>query len=102
MAIRIVQSKQNPRVKELRAALLRPGRGNAEVVALEGFHLVQEALRSGLTFETIFLAQNNENLLNELGLPDSVEILVLPEEILASAVTTERPQPIAALARPLT
>jgi TrmH family RNA methyltransferase len=100
MAIRIVQSKQNPRVKELRAALLRPGRGSAEVVALEGFHLVEEALRSGLTIETLFIAQNNEKLLNELRIPDSVEILTLPEEVLASAVTTETPQPIAALAQP--
>ncbi|WP_263354276.1 TrmH family RNA methyltransferase [Acidicapsa acidisoli] len=100
MAIRIVQSKQNSRVKELRAALSRPGRGSAEVVALEGFHLVEEALRSGLTIETIFIAQNSERLLNELRILDSVEILALPEEVLASAVTTETSQPIAALARP--
>jgi RNA methyltransferase, TrmH family len=100
MAIRIVQSKQNSRVKELRAALLRPGRGTAEVVALEGFHLVEEALRSGVAIETIFIARNSEKLLNELRIPDSVEILALPEEVLASAVTTETPQPIAALARP--
>ena len=46
MAIRIVQSKQNARVKELRAALLRPGRGDADSIALEGLHLVEEALRS--------------------------------------------------------
>jgi RNA methyltransferase, TrmH family len=100
MAIRIVQSKQNPRVKELRAALQRPGRGTANVVALEGFHLVEEALRSGLTIETIFVARNSEKLLNGLRIPDYVEILALPEEVLASAVTTETPQPIAALARP--
>jgi RNA methyltransferase, TrmH family len=102
MAIRIVQSKQNTRVKELRAALLRPGRGDADLVALEGFHLVAEALRSGLTVETIFITQDCQNLLKDLGIPDSVEVLVLPQEVLASAVTTESPQPIAALARPRT
>jgi len=100
MAIRIVQSKQNPRVKELRAALQRPGRGAAGTVALEGFHLVQEAIRSGLTIETIFISQDSESILKALGIPDSVEILALPAEILASAVTTEAPQPIAALAQP--
>jgi len=99
MAIRIVQSKQNPRVKELRAALQRPGRGDAETVALEGFHLVQEAIRSGLTIETIFISEESESILKTLGIPDSVEILALPAEILASAVTTETPQPIAALAQ---
>jgi TrmH family RNA methyltransferase len=100
MAIRIIESKQNPRVKELRAALLRPGRGDAESIALEGIHLVVEALRSGLEITTIFIAQGHENLLGDLDLHDSVEVLSLPPEVLASAVTTESPQPIAALARP--
>ena len=100
MAIRIIESKQNPRVKELRAALLRPGRGDAESIALEGIHLVVEALRSGMELTTIFISQGHENLLRELNLDDSIEVLALPPEVLASAVTTESPQPIAALARP--
>ena len=100
MAIRIIESKQNPRVKELRAALLRPGRGDAESIALEGIHLVVEALRSGLELTTIFVSQGHEALIDQLTLSDTVEILSVPPEVLASAVTTESPQPIAALARP--
>ena len=99
MAIRIVQSKQNARVKDLRAALLRPGRGAAGVVALEGIHLLAEALRSGVEIETAFVAQGNENMLAELGISASMDVLALPAQVLASAVTTESPQPIAALAR---
>lgn len=103
MAIRIVQSKQNPRIKELRAALLRPGRGDSELVALEGMHLVAEALRSGTALQTIFIGLGHERLLAELdGYPpdDSVEVLAVPMDVLTSAVTTENPQPIAALAHP--
>jgi TrmH family RNA methyltransferase len=100
MAIRIIESKQNPRVKELRTALLRPGRSDADSIALEGIHLVVEALRSGLELTTVFVSQGHENLLHELELNDSIEVLVLPPEVLASAVTTESPQPIAALAHP--
>ena len=102
MAIRIVQSKQNPRVKELRAALLRPGRGESDLVALEGLHLVDEALRSGTPLQTIFVAQGHENLLESFGAIDesTTEILAVPREILDSAVSTESPQPIAALAHP--
>ena len=102
MAIRIVQSKQNPRVKELRAALLRPGRSESELVALEGLHLVGEALRSGTPLQTIFIAQGHENLLETLGAIDetATEILAVPKEILNSSVSTESPQPIAALAHP--
>jgi RNA methyltransferase, TrmH family len=104
--IRIVESKQNPRVKELRATLQRPGRGEAELVALEGIHLVAEAVRSGLQLQTVFVAQGHEHLLAEVGIDPTnevegaPEILAVPFEILASAVSTESPQPIAALAHP--
>jgi TrmH family RNA methyltransferase len=102
MAIRIVQSRQNARVKELRAALLRPGRGEGDSIALEGLHLVDEALRSGMPLQTIFVAQGHENLIAGLGLKtgDTTEILAVPREILDSVVSTESPQPIAALAHP--
>jgi len=105
MAIRIVESKHNPRVKELRSAMLRPGRGDSDLVALEGMHLVAEALRSGTRLQTIFVAQGHESLLAELGvelgiLDDSIEVVAIPMDLLSSAVSTETPQPIAALAHP--
>ncbi len=100
MALRIVQSKQNPRIKELRSALLRPGRGESDLIALEGFHLVEEALRSKMHLQTVFIAQGHESLLDPLELPESTEILVVPQELLAETVTTESPQPIAALTHP--
>ena len=100
MPIRLIQSRQNTRVKELRAALLRPVRGQTEQIGLEGFHLVQEAVRSGLQITTVFIAQGHESLLNCLELAEDVEQLAVPAEILTSAVTTEAPQPIAALALP--
>jgi RNA methyltransferase, TrmH family len=98
MAIRIVQSKQNARVKELRAALLRLGRSDTAHIALEGTHLLAEALRSGVEIETVFVAQGHENLLDELEIPASLDILALPQEVLDSAVSTESPQPVAAIA----
>jgi TrmH family RNA methyltransferase len=97
MAIRIVQSKQNARVKELRAALLHPGKNRGRIVALEGIQLLGEALRSGLAVQTVFVHQGREQLLAQLELADSVEVLAVPEEVLASAVTTENPQAVAAL-----
>jgi len=100
MTIRIVQSKQNPRVKELRSAVQRPGRGESDLIALEGINLVTEALRSGLRMQTIFLAQGHENLLDALNVNPEEEILALPYELLAESVSTESPQPIAALAHP--
>lgn len=103
MPVRIVQSKQNSRLKELRAALAHPGsgdRGLAGLVGIEGPNLIAEAVRSGLTIDAVFVAQGSELLLKELHLPDEVEILVLPQNVLTSALATETPQPVAALVRP--
>ena len=98
--IRIVQSRHNARVKALRAALARP---SAELVGLEGLHLVEEALASGIAVETIFIRAGSEALLD--GLPQVAlelvpEILSVPDELLRAAVTTETPQALAALAVP--
>jgi TrmH family RNA methyltransferase len=99
MATRIIESKQNARVKALRAALLRPGRGDTKILALEGIHLVSEAAQSGVEIETVFVAQGSEHLIAALRISDSVEVLAMPQEVLNSAVSTESPQPVAALAQ---
>ncbi|HEY9125822.1 MAG TPA: TrmH family RNA methyltransferase, partial [Acidobacteriaceae bacterium] len=100
MPLRLVQSRQNAHIKELRGALQRPGRSKAEAIGLEGVHLVREAALSGLRLTTVFVAQGHESLLSQLSLPSAAELLAVPAEILASAVTTEAPQAIAALAQP--
>lgn len=102
--IRIVQSRQNARVKELRAAFARGSRihgsgAEAGLLAIEGEHLMQEAAAASLGFRTIFVRQGSEPLLDRIRVPESAEILALPPEIFASAVRTESPQGIAALIR---
>jgi TrmH family RNA methyltransferase len=100
MPYRIVQSKQNGRLKELRRALTHPGREAAGLAGIEGIKLLGEALRAGLRVPTVFAAQGSESLLDHLLLAPETEILLLPRELLDSALTTEAPQPIAALAEP--
>ncbi|HEY6488369.1 MAG: RNA methyltransferase [Terracidiphilus sp.] len=100
MPLRIVQSQQNARLKELRRALAQPGREPTGLVGIEGPHLVTEALRAGLRLRCVFAAQDAESLLDPLHLPVRTEVLLLPREILSRALTTETPQPIAALIEP--
>ncbi len=103
MPVRVVESKDNARLKELRKALAAPGRdarGSAGRVGIEGPHLVQEALRAGLRVATIFVAQGAEGFLDSLPVPPETEILRLPAKLLASALATETPQPVAALVEP--
>jgi RNA methyltransferase, TrmH family len=91
---RLIESRQNPRVKELRAALARTGRTPSGLIAIEGEHLVAEALRSHLRFATVFLRDGYQS---PFAIPDDVEHLLLSPDVFASAVATEQPQGIAAL-----
>jgi TrmH family RNA methyltransferase len=96
----IVQSRQNARVRSLRAALARPpGLGSGELVGIEGIHLLEEALASGVEVETVFVRVGSEAALE--GLPTvSAQVVLVTEEVLRGAVSTEAPQGVAALVRP--
>lgn len=97
--IRIVQSRQNPRVKELRAALARSARTESGLLAIEGEHLLLEAIASGLEITSVLIQTGREALLDKLGVSPETETLALPPEVFASAVQTESPQGIAAFVR---
>ncbi len=100
MPVREVQSKDNARLKELRKALVAPGRGARGLAGIEGPHLVEEALRAGLRVAAIFVAQGSERVLEALRVPPRTEILLLPKNLLESALVTETPQTVAALVEP--
>ena len=100
MSVRIVHSNQNARLKELRRALVQPGRAEGGCAGIEGPKLIEEALRSGLVMPSVFVAQESQGLLDSLVLPQETEVLLLPKALLDAALTTETPQPIAALVEP--
>ena len=93
---RRVESRQNARVKELRAGLSRGMKTAHDHIAVEGLHLVQEAVKSGLKLDTVFLQEGNEELLQQFP-STNAEILILTEDVFSSAVMTEHPQGVAAL-----
>ena len=91
---RRVESRQNSRIKELRAALVRGAR--TPHIAVEGLHLIEEAIKSSLQLHTVFIRNGNEGLLEHLELGDA-EVLIVTEDVFLSATATEHPQGIAAL-----
>jgi TrmH family RNA methyltransferase len=99
--ISIVQSRQNARVRELRAAFAQSGREVPEAIAIEGEHLLVEALRTGLRVRTVFIRADPDHRsltrLERLDLPAAVPIVSLNAAVFSSAVETESPQGIAAL-----
>ncbi len=97
MPVRIVQSKQNARLKELRRALSKPGRDTHGLAGIEGVNLLEEALRADLNVPCVFVAQDAQDRLNGVKLAAGTEVLLVPRELLDSILQTEAPQPVAAL-----
>jgi TrmH family RNA methyltransferase len=102
---RRVESRQNARIKELRAGLSRGARTEQNHIAIEGLHLLQEALKSGLKVHTVLVRAGSEGLLEQLPLEqlpfhDTPEVLIVAEPVFLSAAVTEHPQGIAALVDP--
>jgi RNA methyltransferase, TrmH family len=103
MPLRIVQSKHNAWLKELRKALARPvasGGAGSSLAGIEGPNLLSEALRAALRIKCVFAAEGSEKIIEGLRLPAETEILLLPKPLLDAALTTETPQPLAALVEP--
>jgi TrmH family RNA methyltransferase len=99
--LRRVSSRQNALVKDLRKALSQ-GEPTAEGhLAVEGFRMIEEAIRSGLRFQAVFFSEAGSGhatrLLPQIG--SQVEVLLLPDEVFLSAVSTESPQGVAALVK---
>jgi TrmH family RNA methyltransferase len=94
----VVTSRSNARVKQLRAAFNGHARLSGGLVAIEGEHLLTEALRSGVVLKTVFLSERREV---PKIVPHGVEVLRLTDEIFSSLADTQSPQGIAALIEPL-
>ena len=90
----VITSRQNARVRALRAALA--GRGEKDGVAVESPHLVREALRtSEADVVAVFVREDRKELLAEV--PADVEQVVLSREVFGSVAATEQSQGVAAL-----
>jgi TrmH family RNA methyltransferase len=93
----IVTSRANARVKQLRAAFQGQARLSGGMVAIEGDHLLEEALRSGMVLKTVFISERRDV---PRIVPRSVEVLRLTEDVFESVVETQSPQGVAALIVP--
>jgi RNA methyltransferase, TrmH family len=101
MPVRIVNSKQNARLKELRRALRSPDRSGG-VIGIEGPNLLAEALRAGLRFRCLFISEGVGffHPVSSNWQFENCEALGVPSAILSGVLKTETPQPIAALVEP--
>ncbi|HEX2711448.1 MAG TPA: RNA methyltransferase substrate-binding domain-containing protein, partial [Candidatus Acidoferrales bacterium] len=93
-------SRDNRWLRRFRAAL-RGGEAVDGCVGVEGPHLVEEALRSGLQVEAVLVSVAGERHFGgiEDRLDASVRLLRTSDRLFAGLADTETPQGIAALVR---
>lgn len=96
--LRTITSPQNALLKDLRRAFAR-SEPVAGYFAVEGFKLIEEAIRSGARLKAVVFsgsgAQRAERLVPQLG--GHTEAVEVSDKIFASLVETETPQGVAAL-----
>ena len=96
--LRPVSSAQNALVKVLRQAFSQ-GQAIDGLCAVEGIRLIEEAIRSRLKVQTLFVAESAQpkalRVLDQLT--KRADAILLPDSIFDSAVLTEHPQGIAGL-----
>jgi RNA methyltransferase, TrmH family len=99
--LRRVSGKHNPEVRKLRSAYAHGGLTEEGYCAIEGVHLVEEAIRSGVRFQTVFFSEAAEARIERLlpQLSSRIETLLLPEKLFDGAVPSETPQGVAALVK---
>lgn len=99
--LRCIESPHNPLVKELRKCFAQRELAADQSCAIEGFHILEEAIRSGLKFRAVFFSSSAEpraeRLLQQIAA--HVETVLLPDRLFASVVPTDAPQGVAALVR---
>ncbi len=99
--LRRIEGRHNAVVKDLRRAFSHGEPAADGYCAIEGFRILEEAIRSGVRFRAVFFSESAaaraDRLLSQLGA--QVETLLLPDKLFASAVPSDAPQGVAALAR---
>lgn len=94
----IIRSRQNARLKDLRQRLLHPAVGEDGLIAIEGDLLLQEAQRSRLRIDTIFLRE--DRVAGKYpALDGNVKVLTVAADAFDHACATDSPQGIAALVK---
>ena len=99
--LRRIEGRHNHLLKQLRQAFSRAERTEDGHCAIEGVRIIEEAIRSGLRFRSIFFRESAQNLAERL-LPQigaQVETLLLPDRLFDGTVPSETPQGVAALVR---
>jgi TrmH family RNA methyltransferase len=102
VGVQAIESRRNEQVKKLRQALARGERSPDGLLAIETFHLLEEALHSGLSVPQVFFtAEAEEQLLDILARHGAQPALYrLASRVFESVSPLPAAQGVAALVKP--
>lgn len=99
--LRRIEGRHNSLLKELRQAFGRSELTASGECAIEGFRIIEEAIRSGLKLRALVVSESGQaraaRLLPQIG--SHVETVLVPDKLFASTVPSETPQGVAAIVR---
>jgi len=97
----VLTSPANPLLKELRRALLRGTLTREGCCVAEGFHLLEEALRSECRVEVVLAAESVRSAVeSHVRRLTGLRVAVLPDSLFQELSGAEAPQGVMALVRP--
>jgi len=97
--LRRIEGRHNALVKDLRQAFGRGELTSSGECGIEGFRIIEEAVRSGVRIRAVFFSESAEQRAHKLlpQIASQVEALLLPDNLFTSAVPSQSPQGVAAL-----
>jgi RNA methyltransferase, TrmH family len=99
--LRRIEGRHNSLLKELRFAFHRGELTSSGECAVDGFRVIEEAIRCGMKLRALFISESGREraarLLPQIGA--HVEAVLIPDKLFASVAPSETPQGIAALIR---
>lgn len=97
--LRRIEGRHNLLLKELRQAFHRGEMTPTGECAIEGFRVIEEAVRSGLRFRAVFVSEAGQARAAKLlpQIKSQVETVLVPDKLFAGAVPSDAPQGVAAL-----
>lgn len=97
----VITSASNPVLKDIRRAVAQGGRTAEGWMVAETFHLLEEALRSGLAVPVVVAAEGvRSEVESHVRGRDGVRVLVVSDSLLRKVGSTETAQGVIALVRP--
>lgn len=88
----MLTSLQNAKVKNWKKLHKRKYRNQTSTFLVEGFHLVEEVMKSGWTVKELIVREETE-----VTLPDDIPYTIVSRDVFAAVAETETPQGIAAV-----